>query len=118
MLRDTEFLILHKILLQYRTDPSMPNGKLATIFLDSSIPIDVFRVRRPNQDLFIADVVGTPIKVLTQNLLKPSENTRWIMEDPEHRGVSWLTHGRDSYLGECRTYLNERNQLTHSVTMF
>jgi hypothetical protein len=48
---------------------------------------------------------------VTQNMRKPSPNTRWIKEDPEHRRITWLFKNGE-YVGRVREFKEDDKTVT------
>lgn len=112
-------LQIHLMLHRFRDDSSLAAGKIIDVALNASTPvIGLWRVRGPNQDFLIADRLPDNIKLLTQNMLKESDNTAWVLEDPESRGISWIARGRSTYLGQIRHYRDNETQMHYEVTLF
>lgn len=60
------------------------------------------------------------IQFLTQNLCKDTVNTRWVLEDLEHRSITWATtvRGKFRFEGRVRTWLDEDGQHIEVVRFY
>lgn len=70
-----------------------------------------------SENLFNRTFYGVFV-VVTQNLRKDSPNTRWILESPDTRQISWLLHAKyGGFHGKILTS-QDNNQLHLQVLRF
>lgn len=118
MIESEEFLSLHNMLHGYRHDPTLKPGNLGLVHFPH-FTCRLSKVLYANQDLLIADHLPENFKVLTQNMRKRDEdgsltkNAMWIMQDPEHRGISWLVKDGESrgWFGKCSHWRSRGNRV-------
>jgi len=104
---------LHQILHVRRCDPTVEHGARLLYNLHGQT-VNVDRIRTKSQDFYTAMYSG--FKLITQNLMKPSQHTRWVMVDPESRQITWITK-QHRYVQRTRQFVNESGQLTLDVTI-
>jgi hypothetical protein len=87
------------------------------------------RICRIGRDTLVVEIVDDPEKlfsrvlfgqfiVATQNLRKDSPNTKWVLESPETRQISWLhPANRNGFAGKITSH-QDNNQLHIQVLRF
>lgn len=100
----------------HHTFVEMARTELNFLIVDTVFgPTKCYHVVRQGQDFFVATV--GPYKCISQNLRKDSDNTRWISEDPDNRFLTWITE-QNTYIGLCRTFVNDSGNLVTAVEVF
>lgn len=110
----------HVAMVPYRHNPALRPGRVAVLQLPG-VEVRVSHIIDERQDFLVANGLPLSTKLITQNLRNPmARHTPWIETDPDHRDLSWwLPEGRQgTWLGEVRSFLNEDDQFTCSLTIF